>query len=310
MSAEKSLTYILGLPFSGSSLFSVALGNSPDFVNLGEMNYLTYDWNNNRVCSCGETLKNCPFWGPLAREASKVTDQPILRLKDESSCHEIDYRYPGWRRRLALFFGKDLSEIYGKGSIEQYLSDHIAFMKLVFDETSAQEIVDASKNTRRFKLLAEQTDIPVRVIVISRSPAYAIGARIKRARRRNKYYWQVFSPYYTLWLILHSVQIRKAIRKIDENFVFQVSYEEFVSNPIAVQNELKNWYGKPIDFGISDPRELNLESAHVFTGNRWLTGDGGQSKRIEVKLSTKGPELKWFEYLQFRFFAVFFSSLR
>ena len=62
---------IVSLVHSGSTLLDLMLGGHPRFVGLGELaSFLDPQWDHmSRIeaqrCSCGDTLKGCPFWGPF-----------------------------------------------------------------------------------------------------------------------------------------------------------------------------------------------------------------------------------------------------
>jgi hypothetical protein len=309
---EEGLTYILGLPFSGSSLFALSLGNAPGFVNCGEMNYLGYDWRQTRKCSCGAALPECPFWGPIARESAKraAEGQVVMRLDDDVRPHAIDLRYPPLLRRLALLLGRSPRRVYGSASVDRYVAEHLNFVTLVRKVTGAREVIDASKNTRRLELFAAKADEPVRVIVISRRPEDALGARIKRARRRNPRYRAVLSPLFTFWLLQQFLQMRRALSRIPHDRVFRLRYEDFVSDPEKIERELSEWYGRRVTFGRDGPRSVSLADVHVYTGNNWITRDSTGVRSVTLRPPRDTPELTRFERAQFRLFAALLPILR
>ncbi|WP_372993895.1 sulfotransferase [Sulfitobacter sp.] len=312
MSDGKGLTYILGLPYSGSSLFAMALGNAEGFVNCGEINYLEQDYHEHRRCSCNALLADCPFWGPLIAQAHEraAAKDPMPQFETEAKYHPIYARRTSLSRRLSMIMGRDLRKTYGAQSIDEHLAQQLGFMRLVLAETGAQEIVDASKNARRLQLLAEQDEFQLRVIVLSRHPENALGARIKRARRRTNWYRQALAPIYTLWLLFHYIQMGKALAKVPKDRVFRVKYEDFVRDPASMEKVLRDWYGRPISFDRIGDREVNMRNTHVYTGNTWLTRGTKEPRSTVLNAPMDAPELNWFELAQFRFFATLFPILR
>jgi hypothetical protein len=68
----KKVIFIASLARSGSTLLDLMLGGHPRFVGLGEMfRMLTpdTDWLDRTrevLCSCGSTMDQCSFWGPVS----------------------------------------------------------------------------------------------------------------------------------------------------------------------------------------------------------------------------------------------------
>lgn len=309
---ERGLTYILALPYSGSSLFALALGNADGFVNLGEMNYLENDLNERRTCSCGALVTECAFWGPLiARaKAERAAGRPMLSFDTSTRLRAVDRRNPSLATRLALIFGRSLQGIYGAEDLRAYRQDHLGFMKLALEETGSHEVIDAAKNARRLQVFAEASDLPLRVIAMSRRPVDAFAARIKRARRRNRFYRQALAPAYVFWLLHHYRQMRSALRGIPPRSVYYLNYEDFVSDPKGTEKALSRWYGRTVSFGRTGPADIRLDQAHVYTGNIWITRGTKGAETVTLRPPPKAPDLTRFELAQFRFFALLFPVLR
>jgi hypothetical protein len=81
----KEVIFILSLEHSGSTLLDLMLGGHPRFVGLGEVFLLLrpgsgrLDRTSEEVCSCGKTMDDCHFWGPVSAQ---------LRAQREKSVQE------------------------------------------------------------------------------------------------------------------------------------------------------------------------------------------------------------------------------
>jgi len=88
----RKVIFIAALGYSGSTLLDLMLGGHPRFVGLGEVfsllmpgaDYL--DRTAEIVCSCGSTLNECSFWGPVCAslQHSRVVDHQDRQKKYET----------------------------------------------------------------------------------------------------------------------------------------------------------------------------------------------------------------------------------
>lgn len=63
------IIYIGGYGRSGSTLLDIILGQSVNVKSCGEVVFLFDEIAQNGVCSCGELIKYCPYWGPKIQKA-------------------------------------------------------------------------------------------------------------------------------------------------------------------------------------------------------------------------------------------------
>ena len=80
----KKLLYIASLPHSGSTLLDLMLGGHSRCIGLGEIaRFLERDLENSRqaICSCGNTMDDCAFWGQVASRLVSGTEQLALTDK-------------------------------------------------------------------------------------------------------------------------------------------------------------------------------------------------------------------------------------
>lgn len=283
-SNKPRVLYILGSSFSGTTLFSLALGTDSSLLNLGEVSSLEYDYNERKACTCGQSLVDCPFWGHLTQyleiNQNNVIKQLRWCLKDDGTVEYLDRRYNirSLKENCKIFFGVPLSGIFPRNYLEMYGEKN----KLFFHSVSKafpdyKYIIDCSKQPERLEAIKQNRGIDVRVIYLKRGAQAIFASSLKRLRVRNRgalsRYANSFSGslIYALWL-------RSVMRRCDKVFStvasedrLIVSFEKFVKNPCSVVQEVKNWLGLNEDGGealkelIARPSEQ-----HIYVGNRWL----------------------------------------
>lgn len=65
MTRKQKIYFIVGFTHSGSSIVARILNSVPNSINIGEINnYHRYSLRGD-LCSCGESIMECPFWGAL-----------------------------------------------------------------------------------------------------------------------------------------------------------------------------------------------------------------------------------------------------
>ncbi len=78
------MIFVTGLHRSGTSLLHFLIGAAPGYVALGEISSLIRSSDNlakaaTSTCSCGTSILDCPFWGPLVPRLVGDGDyQPVL----------------------------------------------------------------------------------------------------------------------------------------------------------------------------------------------------------------------------------------
>lgn len=280
------LIYVLGLPFSGSTLFALALGNDERFFNAGEISFIEHDFNAVRRCSCGEPLNSCGFWAPLAEELRQA-GTPTLDLAGR-----VGPRERGSRASLA-----------------NYAARHADFVRRLARCADCRFVLDASKSAHRLQVLSTRSDLPIRVIVLRRNSRDVLAARIKRARRRNRMYVQALAPLFVAWLVNHLFQIQRTLRNFHSEEVVTIGFPEFLMCPEATEHRLSEWLGEDVRLSIDGDR-LSLDRVqHVFTGNTWIKTLNFGGEPLRVRDAPPDP-LASFERLTFRLAYALIPILR
>ena len=76
------LVLIASAGHSGSTLLDLLLGNHSGVSSAGEMNRLTL-YPEERLCACGATVAQCPYWSGIRAQLGRALGRPRLRW-DES----------------------------------------------------------------------------------------------------------------------------------------------------------------------------------------------------------------------------------
>lgn len=304
MTAPPQVLLILGLPYSGSTLLAALLGNAPGIENASEVNFLENDYHADKICTCGARITDCVFWPRLiARlEADAAAGQPTLTFTKAARSHPIDARRKGARVRLAQLLGRPPEAIFGTEEMARYGAAHTHFFASWAALTGARTVVDASKSAGRLDVLARFGALDLRVVWLSRAPLAAFAARLKRARRRNRFYVQALAPYYLVLQALQRRQARKTFETVPPARRLTLSFEALLADPAAAEAALSDLLGRnatdPVRFGLAGtPPAVTLEPQHGYAGNVWRIGARGEALTVTLEPGRASDPLGWFERL-------------
>lgn len=271
--AKPTLIYVASFPYSGSTIFSIALGNSPKIINIGEANYLENDWEDEKPCFCQKTLSECPFWSRVKKLTTSNSGSSCrsLRLENDSTLAILDSRDLPLYKRLLVNFGVPINVIFPEKDLREYADRTTSFLQSLFQDFDAHAIVDASKNLRRLEVLRLYSDLDIKVIVLKRQAHDLLKSRLKRAKRRNPRYSQIISPIYLIWVLYHRLEIRNLTRSMRREEYLDICYEDFLKSPSTVSRAIENWLGRAIDLGINDENIMDTSNSHIYTGNVGVT---------------------------------------
>lgn len=300
--------YVTGLAYSGTTLFSAALGHSENFFNGGEVNYLENDYHHNKLCSCGQIINDCKVWGSVLKRLENDAKSNIktLTFTQEQTLRAIDKRSKPLRIRILTLFGARPEQLFEEDELKDYALRHRNFLCSLSSSVNANFVVDASKNSARLQVLRRYSDLPIHVIYVRRSIIQSYASRLKRAKRRNKFYLPLFAPVYLGVIFFRVRGLRRRLRTYDQDMLSIVDYESFVENPQSVETQLSKELNTPVSFGIKYG-EFGLGHLHVFTGNVWLSHAAKVGKKVKIETNDGRATLSWFENYSFRLFSPVFK---
>jgi hypothetical protein len=254
------MLFVAGLGRSGSTLIDRAMGGADGCVSLGEIVRL---WQRgvveNAMCGCGETFRNCEFWGPVGEAAFGGWDTLGHRPRDLQAAVDrtryIPLMLTGWGRRYQrrrAEYARLLARLY----------------TAIRDVAGADLIVDSSKDLSTTFLLRTVPEIDVRVIHLvrdSRAVAYSWTKYVQKGGSGGS--MDRYSPAIVGLRYTFSNLVLEAARWLGLPMLRQ-RYEDFVAEPAAATERLLRFGG------MSDPtlthvdgRMLRAAPHHSVGGN-------------------------------------------
>ncbi|WP_156817284.1 sulfotransferase [Rubritalea marina] len=300
-SSAGNVIYVLGLPYSGSTLFGLALGQHSAIHTIGEMNNIESDYNPKTQCSCGEKLQDCTFWNGMRSSLQKDSEtKDILNRWDSSgnaARHIIDRR--GGLRKILVVLGIPLQWIYGRQNCEEYERTNLKYFRGFQSYLpSGDYCLDLSKSPERLELLDESLGAKVKVIYVKRRLRDVYASILKRPKRTRKYYGPK-ALREALWLFLRARHCDRVFARISDSNKAVVNLSEFIDDPKKVLSNLDQWMGlDPVSRDGFSPRHVELRSQHVFVGNTWVKRS--QTGSVEIRESKARTELTRFQATVFR----------
>ena len=185
------MIFVLGHAFSGSTLFSLALGADKRFLNLGEVSSLEHDYNDSTKCTCGKPLIRCPFYeklkSGLAFWQASIPETIKWHLEGHAGSAMIDrrHRHNTVAQNLKLVAGAPVHRIFPESEIQRYLKKNELFftaVKQIFSEYDF--IVDCSKSPKRLEIFLNSQEMDLRVIYLQRPNETCFASRMKRVKKR------------------------------------------------------------------------------------------------------------------------------
>ena len=272
MTAPVKLIYVLGAAYSGTTLFSLALGQHARILNLGEVSMLAHDYRPDTVCSCGEPLSSCNFWSRVSLASLSNKRQSALKLDETSQLDHLDRRDRSWRETLWMTIGRSAESIYGREKLNSYARRHTKFFQLIKRECPDTEfLVDCSKSPERLEALMMEQDLEIFCIHLVRHPWSLAASRFKRLHASHR-----ISAVGGKVIALFKQKVKQArIHNLRSRLSglqwIEVSFERFTSDPRAVVNELFDALGlqqPTVENG--DKYLIDASRQHIYVGNRWL----------------------------------------
>lgn len=172
------LVYILGFGRSGSTLLDMLLGSLDGVFSTGEVWALGKWIEEDKNCSCGESVSSCPIWGKVIDDINAVVLGPPADLYRQN-----EIRRSRLAEMLALISEHYLFPYNGIEVQDFSQKEHFVFCSLS-KITGAKVFVDSSKHLHRLSRLVASDDFDIRVIHLVRDGRALLEAA-HRARKRG-----------------------------------------------------------------------------------------------------------------------------
>lgn len=157
--------YIMGRAHTGSTILDILMGNAKHTESIGQL--VSHIGKIDSLCSCGEVIRDCPFWMQVR---SKVTGGDLDEWAKLSDAHVKQGHVKSFLRTL---FGL-------KPDNRDYLYDTAHKIEAAIQEVSGKSVVvDSSKEPTRALFFAKH-DPDARFIYLVRDPRSIMSS----------YYWR------------------------------------------------------------------------------------------------------------------------
>ena len=271
-----SVLLIMSASRSGSTVLCNILGQAAGAFGAGELHRL---WDSaalpSRMCSCGETVLNCPVWSQVLRacygsaeaDALRPTFTEIERHRD--GCTRVRHTLPAARLMAP--------------SLAQHLRAYRQALEAIYAAlgavTGCRVVVDASKlPAYAHALLGCRLDVRILFLVRdARATAYSWQRRKSTTVRGRtfttaQYSWAASARE---WLITNWAAERLA-RALPPDRLLRVRYEDLMQQPQPALQRIARWAGLAEDsLPFIAPDQVRLSTAHLIAGNqnRFRTGE-------------------------------------
>jgi sulfotransferase family protein len=271
MSARPRLLYIAGLGRSGSTLLDLVLGELEGAHSSGELRRYWQamaaapgeegsEW----LCGCGEPVRSCSFWRQVG-EASPLTDAPMSAAQAFAYQRRAVRLRPGPVRRLR----KSVSDPERDG----YADMASRLIGAVTSASGAELVVDSSKRPEEAYLLAENTDVDLRLVHLVRDPRAVAHSRSRVKRTRQGAgpgdYFQRWHPAATAarWAV-RAEFVDRMLRPLLGSRCLLLRYEDFTRDPVGSIRRVAALAGlEQPEAPFASERTVTLGENHSLPGN-------------------------------------------
>lgn len=193
---RRAAVFVLSDVRSGSTLLDQCLGAHADIFSLGEVHWLAayvlrdrgiYDPAHPLICSCGESVGECPFWTAVAGALGRPLESLQLRTRFTSpkSARRARLSLRRLPRRLLqttpdLFRHKAVQWIYGGPALAR---DSVDLFNAVSAVTGRPFCVDSSKSAFRFRAVYDLEPEKTLAVVLARDYRAVVHSKMKRGVR-------------------------------------------------------------------------------------------------------------------------------
>lgn len=264
------ILYIAGVPRIGSTVLGRLLGEAPDAVFAGELNFFWRRFAHGELCSCRRPLPECPFWSEVVRRA--YGDD--IRAAERAS---LERRV--LRRYFLLGLAPPSAPVRRLPDVDEMLAERERFYDAVAERAGTPWIIDGGKEPVYASFLARLPSLDVHTVHLVRDPrgvAYSWQKKVvsdseprdmpRRSPAATAADWDVQNLF---------IQLR--LQALSSSYV-RIRYEDFVVSPRESLKEIATVTGCPLpdaEAAVSEREE------HLVAGNPGVRqrGDGRPTLR-------------------------------
>lgn len=259
----RQVVFIASRAHSGSTFLNLLLSGQPRLVALGEV-FNLFDFEAGHIyrqekilCSCGESMSRCKFWGPL-------TDQ--LRAHPDLSPGEM---YDLVLDAFYAHFGEDAVPVDASKTVDalRVLKDRPVDLRVIFLIRDVRPWVVSMRKNLEKRARLRFSDL------------------IKKYGLKAPFEWLMTRPvkFFWHWYLLNR-QTQRFLTQEDIS-TLQMGYEELCFYPEMMLAEIGNFLGLPFDPEVVS---LGTSEEHIILGNRM--------RRQPEKRARIYYDHRWFNY--------------
>lgn len=264
---NKTIIYIAGYGRSGSTLLERILSSNEKIFGMGELSRLPdFIDQKSGLCSCGEELRNCKFWGKVLQRLTTL--QGSFSRWERTQCQKECFTH----------FLQGLFNNSSQGAMN-YATLTKRLFTTIFEcvPKPVDYVVDSSKTARKsfFRpiALSRTAGLDVKVIHLVRDGRGCMWSNLKGSNRRMEMGLDPHIPFAALrtalsWPLANIAAHLFKVFHASGSYT-RIRYENFVENPTNVLNKLGDFLG--VDFADQIQMLKNQEPiplSHQLAGNR------------------------------------------
>lgn len=253
---SNTLLHISSAGRSGSTLLGMALNAHTSIFYGGEISSLWNDAPSEALCSCGETLTECPIWKAAIASALSGMGPGGATHARELRDDAIRFKSPGGSRRASAAAG---AAAYREMTGKLYQS--------LASSTRARVLVDSSQHIAHTLLTSELPEIAPRIIHLVRDPravVYSWSRARKWPTRNGGIMLQRGALTAIRGWVTHNLKLMGHLSRSRVPHLL-LRYEDFAEQPAEIAQRVRMFIGE--DAGAPGGSEVMVGETHIVRAN-------------------------------------------
>lgn len=285
--SDSKVLYLVGTTRCGSTVLGTLLGQVPGIVHVGELGRI---WEEGLIknyrCGCGVPLRECEFWSAVLQRAFGGGDRVAVQELIDSTMR--------WGRtrdayRLATARGRERT----LAGLAEYGDAMARLYRAILEVSGARIVLDSSKAPLFSWVLAQRTDIDVRVLHVTRDPR-AVAYSWRRSKfdpaKRSDMGREGMVRTSLGWLAWNGLAASIWERPGRRERYLHLRYEDFAADPRAAVDHVLAWLGEPQSAGqlIGRDHSYAASPGHTVAGNPMRFDSGARKIAADTEWLDRG----------------------
>ena len=260
---------------SGSTLLDLLCSTLPNIFSTGEI--VNFPWQLHRgynkddiqtQCSCGQPFIKCSFWKKVIQEINKSNSIDISKTPKKYNI-SISRPFKYGKNKIYSIYNKILLFLIVNNLVNPLIFHklHLRSIKRnweLFDViaklSNKKYIVDSSKDILRFWFLFNYRPNDVKLIVLKRN---VHGVATSSHHGLND---KLIKDRSIAWYKYYGKIIPKLVRRLPQNSVKVINYEEMCEKPNLVREKINRFISND-EKSTGDTFKINPKKTHMVAGN-------------------------------------------